>query len=105
MIDHDALVIKTNVILEEVERMRKEWERSNPSIESVAQMRIAAKGYISSLEEANKALSECVDGVLEQMDDMTKINEEIARTAEAMAAMTACILWRAHIRSQANRGL
>ena len=48
-------------------------------------MRIAAKGYISSLEEANKALSECVDGVLEQMSDMAKINEEIARTAEAMA--------------------
>jgi hypothetical protein len=40
--DHDALVIKTNAILEEVERMRKEWERSNPSIESVNQMRIAA---------------------------------------------------------------
>jgi len=48
-------------------------------------MRIAAKGYISSLEEANKALSECVDGILEQMSDMAKINEEIARTAEAMA--------------------
>jgi methyl-accepting chemotaxis protein len=84
---HDALVIKTNAILEEVERMRKQWERSNPSIESVNQMRIAAKGYISSLEEANKALFECVDGMLEQMDDMTKINEEIARTAEAMAKM------------------
>lgn len=42
-------------------------------------MRIAATGYISSLEEANKAPSECVDGVLEQMDDMAKINEEIAR--------------------------
>ena len=87
MIDHDALVIKTNVILEEVERMRKEWERSNPSIESVNQMRIAAKGYISSLEEANKALSECVDGFVEQMNDMTKINDEVARTAEAMAKM------------------
>ena len=49
MIDHDSLVIKTSVILEEVERMRKEWERSNPSIESANQMRIAAKGYISSL--------------------------------------------------------
>jgi len=87
MRDHDELVIKTNVILEEVDRMRKEWERSNPSIESVAQMRIAAKGYISSLEEANKALSECVDGFVEQMNDMTKINDEIARTAEAMAKM------------------
>ena len=85
MRDHDALVIKTNVILEEVDRMRKEWERSNPSIESVAQMRMAAKGYISSLEEANKALSECVDGFVEQMNDMTKLNDEIARTAEAMA--------------------
>jgi len=61
MIDHDALVIKTNVILEEVERMRKEWERSNPSIESAKQMRIAADGYISTLEEANKALAECVN--------------------------------------------
>ena len=87
MRDHDELVIKTNVILEEVDRMRKEWERSNPSIESVAQMRIAAKGYISSLEEANKALSECVDGFVEQMNDMTKLNDEIARTAEAMAKM------------------
>jgi hypothetical protein len=48
-------------------------------------MRIAAKGYISSLEEANNALSDCVDGALEQMSDMQKINEEIARTAEAMA--------------------
>ena len=57
MIDHDALVIKTNVILEEVERMRKEWERSNPSIESAKQMRIAADGYISTLEEANKVLA------------------------------------------------
>ena len=85
MTDHDALVIKTNVILEEVERMRKQWERSNPSIESVAQMRIAAIGYISSLEEANKALSECVTGVLEEMEEITKINEEIARTSEAMA--------------------
>ena len=49
------------------------------------QMRITAQGYISSLEEANKALAECVDGVLEQTSDMAKINEEIARTTEAMA--------------------
>ena len=48
-------------------------------------MRITAQGYISSLEEAKKALAECVDGVLEQTSDMAKINEEIARTAEAMA--------------------
>ena len=87
MRDHDALVIKTNVILEEVERMRKEWERSGAVIESAKQMRIAAKSYISSLEEANKALSECVDGFLEQINDMTKINDEVARTAEAMAKM------------------
>ena len=87
MRDHDALVIKTNVILEEVERMRKEWARSSAVIESAKQMRIAANGYISSLEEANRALSECVDGFVEQMNDMTKINDEIARTAEAMAKM------------------
>jgi len=85
MRDHDALVIKTNVILDEVERMRKEWECSSAVIESAKQMRIAAKGYISSLEGANRVLSECVDGFLEQINDMTKINEEIARTAEAMA--------------------
>ena len=87
MRDHDALVIKTNVILEEVERMRKEWARSSAVIESAKQMRIAAKSYISSLEEANKALSECVDGFLEQINYMTKINDEVARTAEAMAKM------------------
>ena len=56
MIDHDALVDATNAILEEVERMRKQWERSNPAIESVNQMRIAAKGYISSLEEAQQSI-------------------------------------------------
>jgi hypothetical protein len=87
MRDHDALVIKTYAILEEVERMRKEWERSSAVIESGKQMRIAANGYISSLEEANIALSECVDGFLEQMNDMTEINDKIARTAEAMAKM------------------
>ena len=42
-------------------------------------MRIAETGYKSPLEEANKAPSECVDGVLEQMDDMAKINEENSR--------------------------
>ena len=31
-------------------------------------MRIAADGYISTLEEANKALAECVNGALEEME-------------------------------------
>ena len=51
-------------------------------------MRIAAKGYISSLEEANKALAECVTGVLEEMEKMQKINEEIARTAHVITQIS-----------------
>ena len=45
--------------------MREEWERSREIIESAKQMRIAADGYIATLEEANKALAECVNGALD----------------------------------------
>ena len=62
-------------------------ESQPPQAGSGAAISQAGKGYISSLEEANRVLSECVDGFLEQINDMTKINEEIARTAEAMAKM------------------
>jgi len=87
-LDHDALVIKTNAILEEVERLREEWERSREIIESAKQMRIAADGYISTLEEANKALAECVNGALEEMERLQKVNKEIARAAEVMAQIS-----------------
>ena len=48
--------------------MREEYERSRKIIESARQMRIAADGYISTLEEANKALAEYVNGALEEME-------------------------------------
>ena len=35
-------------------------------IESAKQMRIAADGYIATLEKANKALAECVNDALER---------------------------------------
>ena len=51
-------------------------------------MRIAADGYISTLEEANKALAEYVNGALEEMERLQKVNKEIARTAEVMAQIS-----------------
>ena len=77
-----------NELLDEVERMRQEWERSRELIESARQMRTSADGYISSLEEANKALAECVNGALEEMERLQKVNKEIARAAEVMAQIS-----------------
>ncbi len=56
-------------------------------------MRIAADGYISSLEEANKALAECVNGALEEMERLQKVNKEIARAAEVMAQISKTLEW------------
>jgi len=81
-------VERTNELLGEVERLREEWERSREIIESAKQMRIAADGYISTLEEANKALAECVNGALEEMERLQKVNKEIARAAEVMAQIS-----------------
>ena len=81
-------VERTNELLDEVERMREEWERSREMIESAKQMRIAADGYISTLEKANKALAECVNGALEEMERLQKVNKEIARAAEVMAQIS-----------------
>ena len=85
--DHEALQVveRTNELLDEVERLREEWERSREIIESAKQMRIAADGYISSPEKANKALAECVNGALEEMERLQKVNKEIARATEVMA--------------------
>ena len=82
------VVERTNELLDEVERLRAEWERSREIIESAKQMRIAADGYISTLEEANKALAECVNGALEEMERLQKVNKEIARAAEVMAQIS-----------------
>ena len=65
---NDKAVERANELLDDVERMREEWERSREIIESAKQMRIAADGYISTLEEANRALAECVNGALEEME-------------------------------------
>ena len=86
--NRDALVDKTNTLLDEVERLRQEWERSREIIESAKQMRTAADGYISTLEEGNKALAECFNGALEEMERLQKVNKEIARAAEVMAQVS-----------------
>ena len=79
---------RTNELLDEVERLREEWERSREMIESAKQMRIAADGYIATLEKANKALAECVNGALEEMERLQKVNKEIAKAAEVMAQIS-----------------
>ncbi len=56
-------------------------------------MRIAADGYISTLEEANKALAECVNGALEEIERLQKVNKEIARAAEVMAQISKTLEW------------
>tara|TARA_B100001175_G_C19026658_1_gene410605 strand:+ start:136 stop:426 length:291 start_codon:yes stop_codon:yes gene_type:complete len=86
--DQDALEEKTNTLRDKVERSREEWERSRELIESAKQMRIAADGYIATLEEANQALAECVNGALEEMERLQKVNKEIARAAEVMAQIS-----------------
>ena len=85
--NHEALKVveRANELLDEVEGLREERERSREMIESAKQMRIAADGYISTLEKANKALAECVKGALEEMERLQKVNKEIARAAEVMA--------------------
>ena len=86
--DQDALEDKTNTLLDKVERSREEWERSRELIESAKQMRIAADGYIATLEEANKALAEYVNGVQAEMERLQKVNKEIVRAAEVMAQIS-----------------
>ena len=48
-------------------------------------MRIVADGYIQPLQEANQSLGQCVDGLIDEVDRIQVVNEEILRTAEAMA--------------------
>ena len=86
--DQNALEEKTNTLLDKVERSREEWERSRELIESAKQMRIAADGYIATLEEANQALAECVNGALEEMKRLQKVNKEIVRAAEVMVQIS-----------------
>ena len=85
MINHTELIEETNTILDGVSRLKQEWERSKEPIESVNQMRIVLDGYIQSLQEANQSLGQCVEGLIDEADRIQAVNEEILRTAEAMA--------------------
>ena len=82
------LIEKTNTILDGVSRLKQEWERSKETIESVNQMRIVADGYIQSLQEANQSLGQCVEGLIDEVDRIQAVNEEVLRTAEAMAKIS-----------------
>ena len=43
---------------------------------------------IQSLQEANQSLGQCVDGLIDEVDRIQAVNEEILRTAEAMAKIS-----------------
>lgn len=88
MSKYEELVDKTSHLLEEVERLRQEWDRSKELIESGRQMRVAADGYINSLEEVNHSLGDCVNALLEEVDRLRKINDEFVRSAEIIAQIS-----------------
>ena len=46
--NHDALVDKTNTLLDEVERVGDQWHSGKDSTESLRQLRVLASGYIQS---------------------------------------------------------
>jgi hypothetical protein len=54
------IVKETNALLDETNRLKKQWYASKDSIESAKQMKITAQGYIDSMEATQKALSNCV---------------------------------------------
>ncbi len=51
------IVEDTYALLDETDRLKKQWYASKESIESAKQMRITAQGYIDSMEATQKALS------------------------------------------------
>ena len=51
------IVEETNTLLDETDKLKKQWYASKDSIESAKQMRITAQGYIDSMEATQKALS------------------------------------------------
>ena len=54
------IVEDTYALLDETNRLKKQWYASKESIESAKQMGITAQGYIDSMEATQKALSNCV---------------------------------------------
>ena len=88
MIDHDALVDKTNALLEETERLGDTWHQGKDSSESVRQLRILASGYIASLEKAVSSLGKCMNQVLDENERLNYVNQEIARAATIMEELS-----------------
>jgi len=88
MIDHDALVDKTNALLEETERLGDTCHQGKDSTESVRQLRILASGYIVSLEKAVSSLGECMNQVLDENERLNYVNQEIARAATIMEELS-----------------
>ena len=86
--DHDALVDKTNALLEETERLGDTWHQGKDSTESVRQLRIVASGYIVSLEKAVSSLGECMNQVLDENERLNYVNQEIARAATIMEELS-----------------
>lgn len=86
--DHNALVDKTNALLEETERLGDTWHQGKDSTESVRQLRILASGYIASLEKAVSSLGECMNQVLDENERLNYVNQEIARAATIMEELS-----------------
>ena len=82
--NHDALVEKTNTLLDEVERVGDSWHSGKDSTESLRQLRILASGYIQSLEQALASMGECMNQVLDENARLLHANGEIAAAAEVM---------------------
>lgn len=81
---HDALVDRTNALLDEVERVGDSWHSGKDSTESLRPLRILASGYIQSLEQAVASLGECVNQLLDENERLVHTNSEIASAASAM---------------------
>lgn len=82
--NHDALVDKTNSLLDEVERVGDSWHSGKDSTESLRQLRILASGYIQSLEQAVASMGECVNQMLDENERLTHANGEISAAAKVM---------------------
>ena len=80
----DALVDKTNTLLDEVERVGDSSRSGKDSTESLRQLRILASGYIQSLEQAVASMGECVNQVLDENERLVHANREIAAAAKVM---------------------
>ena len=82
--NHDALVDKTNTLLDEVERVGDSWHAGKDSTESLRQLRVLASGYIQSLEQAVATMRDYMNQVLDENARLHHANGEIAAAAKVM---------------------